>query len=60
MSWEATGWWRVVRDVPAVSNQDIWCEVRDEEEARARLDTAPYPARLERLYERRDREWRTE
>lgn len=56
--WKPTGWWRVVRDVPHPSRRDIWSESSDEEGERAALGSAPWPARLERHYERTVGAWK--
>jgi hypothetical protein len=56
--WQPSGWWRVVRDVPHPGHGDIWSESSDEDAERAALDSAPWPARLERHYERTEGQWR--
>lgn len=56
--WELTRWWRVVRDVPDPGREDVWCESSDEDENRDAMKSAPYPARLERLWRRTEGEWR--
>jgi hypothetical protein len=57
---EETRWWRVVRDVLSPGPGDIWSESSDEAEQRDALGTAPYPARLERLYRCTEIEWRSQ
>ncbi len=57
--WEETRWWRVVRDVPNPGRRDIYSESSDEEAEREALAKCPWKhARLERLWERTEREWR--
>lgn len=50
-----TRWWRVVE-----ADDRVWCESSDEAEARQALATCPTGGRLQRLYDRVEREWRDE
>jgi hypothetical protein len=56
--WDRTRWWRVVRDVPNPGTEDLWCESSSEDECREALRKAPYPARLERFWQRVEGQWR--
>lgn len=48
--WRPTRWWRVI-----APDGSVWAETSDEDEARSRVRPGD---RLERLFERRETEWR--
>lgn len=58
--WTPGRWWRVTYVVNGECK--LWCETSDEGEARDHARRVPFDAedvKLERIYERRESEWRT-